>query len=288
MRMKKILLPLLLLVITGFGLASDDRDKDKTVYRVEDSGTVLDEIMSAPDKGIPLEIMGAAECVAVVPSLKKGGFVIGAEYGKGVATCRNSNGWSAPAFFKVEGGSFGLQIGGQEVDLVMLIMNKRGMQALLSSHFKLGADASAAAGPVGRHVEGMTDWKMSAEVLTYSRAHGLFAGVTLNGAVIKQDHDDTRAFYGHDYPFRKILTGGLEVPADAKPFLDAVAKYNTPRLPEKTASALPASPAETTNASPVDANAAPATAKSDSAGTAKPSAEPEIKTEAPPDDKPQR
>src|SRR5436305_3298589 len=214
--MKKVFLPLFIIFLLVAACFADE-DREKVVGRVREAGTVLDEIMSAPDKGIPEEIMGAAECVAIVPSLLKGGFVFGGEYGRGVATCRGPNGWSAPAFFRVGGGSFGLQIGGQAVDLVMLIMNQRGMQALLSSHFKLGADASAAAGPVGRLAEGMTDITMRAEILTYSRARGLFAGVSLNGAVVKQHKDDTRAFYGRMIPFRLLLTGGIAAPTEAQP-----------------------------------------------------------------------
>jgi lipid-binding SYLF domain-containing protein len=170
--------------------------------------------------------MNSALCVGVVPSLKKGGFVVGAEYGKGTATCRTSGGWSAPAPFKVAGGSWGLQIGAQEVDLVMLVMNKKGMDRLLASKFKLGADASAAAGPVGRHVEGETDWKMGAEVLTYSCARGLFAGVTLNGAVIEQDGDSTRALYESDQPFKNILQGDVKASNGTEPFLAAVRKFS--------------------------------------------------------------
>src|SRR5690242_226262 len=217
--MKKVVLPLVsLLVLLTTSWA--DEDRSKLVSRLQGSSDVLEEIMSAPDKGIPEEVMGSAECVPIVPSMLKGGFVFGAEYGRGVATCRTPMGWSAPAFFRLGGGSFGLQIGGQAVDLVMLIMNQHGMDALLSSHFKLGADASAAAGPVGRHAEGMTDWKMRAEVLTYSRARGLFAGVTLNGAAIQQDHGDTRSFYGRMIPLRRILTGEIEAPKDSLEFLN--------------------------------------------------------------------
>jgi lipid-binding SYLF domain-containing protein len=194
------------------------------VKRVQASADVLDEIMAAPDKGIPEEVMESAVCIGVVPSVKKGGFIVGAEYGKGVATCRAGNGWSAPAPFKVVGGSWGLQIGGEAVDLVMLVMNKNGMEKLLSSKFKLGADASVAAGPVGRHAEGETDWKLRAEVLTYSRARGLFAGVTLNGAVVEQDGDATRAFYGRDESFRAILQGSVSAPSGSEPFLAAVRK----------------------------------------------------------------
>ncbi|HEV2113726.1 MAG TPA: lipid-binding SYLF domain-containing protein [Terriglobales bacterium] len=239
--MKKLLLPLLILFFITNSFADESRERVR--QRIDESGAVLDEIMSAPDRGIPEEVIGSAECVAIVPSMLKGGFVFGAEYGRGVATCRNANGWSAPAFFRVGGGSFGLQIGGQAVDLVMLVMNQRGMQALLSSHFKLGADASAAAGPVGRHAEGMTDWKMRAEVLTYSRARGLFAGITLNGAVVSQDKGDTSAFYGRMIPFKRILTGGVEVPKDAEPFLSAVNKYNHAGVEAKSAPANAPAPA---------------------------------------------
>src|SRR5450759_939167 len=167
----------------------------KASGRIEAAGAVLDEIQAAPDQRIPEEVLGSAECVAVVPSLLKGGFVVGGRYGKGVASCRTPKGWSAPAFFTIGGGSFGLQIGGQAVDLVMLIMNKNGMNNLLSSQFKLGADASAAAGPVGRHASADTDWKMRAEVLSYSRARGVFAGLELNGALIRQDKESTYEFY---------------------------------------------------------------------------------------------
>ncbi len=192
--------------------------------RAESAATVLNEIMSAPDRGIPEEILGSAKCVAVVPSLLKGGFVFGGAHGKGMASCHTANGWTAPAPFSVTGGSFGLQIGVQGVDLVMLIMNDKGMNALLSSKFKLGADASAAAGPVGRHAEAATDWKMRAEVLTYSRARGLFAGITVNGAVIHQDEDATRELYGRLVPFKTILTGAVATPAGGEPFVAAVRK----------------------------------------------------------------
>jgi len=200
-------------------------EASKAVKRVEGAATVLDEIQSAPDKGMPEEVLGSAECVAVVPSLLKGGFVFGGRYGKGVASCRTPKGWSAPAFFTIEGGSFGLQIGGEAVDLVMLIMNNDGMQNLLSSKFKLGADASAAAGPVGRHASADTDWKMKAQVLTYSRARGVFGGLELTGAVIMQDKDSTREFYGRMVPFKTSLEGNIEAPNTAYPFLSTLAKW---------------------------------------------------------------
>jgi lipid-binding SYLF domain-containing protein len=160
-----------------------------------------------------------------VPSLLKGGFIVGGRFGRGLASCRSPKGWSAPAFFSVKGGSVGFQIGGQAVDLVMLIMNNDGMQHLLSSRFSLGADASVAAGPVGRHAEGNTDWKMRAQVLTYSRARGIFAGVSLAGAVINQDKDSTRDFYGRMVPFKTSLTGEVDPPAGANTFLTALAKW---------------------------------------------------------------
>ena len=206
--------------------ADEPAGKDsKASDRVQAAADVLDEIQNTPDKGIPQQVLGSAECVAVVPSMLKGGFIFGAKYGRGLASCRTSKVWSAPAFFKVECGSFGFQIGGQAVDLVMLIMNDNGMKSLLSSKFELGADASVAAGPVGRLAEGDTDWKMRAEVLTYSRARGVFAGVTLNGAVVKQDKDSTRDFYGHMVTFPAALKGEVDPPATANPFLTTLAKW---------------------------------------------------------------
>jgi lipid-binding SYLF domain-containing protein len=213
------------ILLASAGLAWSDDREDET-KRVRASADVLNEIMAAPDKGIPEDIMQSAVCVGVAPSLKKGGFVFGAEYGKGVASCRTANGWSAPAPFKVVGGSWGLQIGGEAVDLVMLVMNNDGMEKLLSSKFKLGADASVAAGPVGRHAEGETDWKMRAEVLTYSRARGVFAGLTVNGAVIEQDEDATRAFYRQQTAFGDILRGKVTPPSGSEPFMAAVKKFS--------------------------------------------------------------
>jgi len=224
--MKKLLLLTLLVSLCAFSFAADDQPREtKASDRVQAAADVLDDIQGAPDKGIPQEVLGSAECVAVVPSMLKGGFIIGGKYGRGLASCRTPKGWSTPAFFVVSGGSVGFQIGGQAVDLVMLIMNKDGMKHLLSSEFALGADASVAAGPVGRHAEGNTDWKMRAEVLTYSRARGLFAGVSLNGAVVKQDKDSTREFYGRMVPFRTSLIGEIDPPAGANAFLTSLAKW---------------------------------------------------------------
>jgi lipid-binding SYLF domain-containing protein len=207
--------------------AAQGADQSKAVDRVRAAAEVVDEIMSAPDRGIPEEVMGSAQCVAVVPSMLKGGFIFGGRYGRGVASCRTPKGWSAPAFLTIKGGSFGFQIGGQAVDLIMLVMNEKGMRNLLSSKFQVGADASAAAGPVGRHAEGDTDWKMRAQILTYSRARGVFAGVSLNGAVVKQDKSSTREFYGRMVPFRTSLTGEIQSPEGARPLLVSLSKFAT-------------------------------------------------------------
>jgi lipid-binding SYLF domain-containing protein len=224
--MKKAILLTLLLSLCSFAVAADNPGREsKASDRVQAAADVLNQIQGAPDSGVPREILGKAECVAVVPSMLKGGFIVGAKYGRGLASCRTPRGWSAPAFFLTEGGSVGFQIGGQAVDLVMLIMNNDGMQHLLSSKFALGADASVAAGPVGRLAEGNTDWKMRAQVLTYSRARGVFAGVSLNGAVLKQDKDSTREFYGHMVTFRAALTGEVDPPLAANPFLTTLANW---------------------------------------------------------------
>ena len=205
---------------------ADEKDTSEEVHRLDAAANVLNEIMGTPDKGIPQEIMESARCVAVVPSMLKGGFVVGANYGKGVATCRTPTGWSAPAPFRIAGGSVGFQIGGEAIDVIMIVMNDKGMKNLLNSKFKLGADASVAAGPVGRHAEGDTDWKMRAEVLSYSRARGVFAGVALNGAAITQDTDETRALYGENASFNQILTGSIPPPAGSNNFLATVKKYS--------------------------------------------------------------
>jgi len=226
--MKRLLLLWVVIGLAATAVAGDEKTtakESKAQDRVQAAADVLNETQAAPDQGIPEEVLGSAECVAVVPSMLKAGFVVGARYGRGLASCRTPKGWSAPAFFKVEGGSFGLQIGGQAVDLVMLIMNNDGMHKLLSSKFKLGADASVAAGPVGRHAAADTDWKMRAQILSYSRARGLFAGLELNGAVIRQDKDSTREFYGHMVTSKASLEGEIEPPAGAYPFLQTLAKW---------------------------------------------------------------
>src|ERR1041385_4047728 len=220
--MKKLLVPFVILAFAAAAFAGDE--DNQAAARVKAAATVLEEIQSAPDTGIPDEVMGSAECVAVVPSMLKAGFVFGVQYGRGVASCRTAKGWSDPAFFAIQGGSFGLQIGGQAVDLVMLIMNRKGMEHLMSSKFKLGADATVAAGPVGRHAAADTDWKMRAQVLSYSRPRGIFAGLELNGAAVKMDRESTLEFYNHMQPFNTTLTT-VSSPAGALPFLNGLAKW---------------------------------------------------------------
>ncbi len=187
-------------------------EHDKAVARLDDGGKIMNQLLTAPDNGIPQDVLDNAKCVAVIPSMIKGGFIFGAEHGRGVATCRTNNGWSAPAFFVATGGNWGAQIGGQATDLVMLIMNDNGMNQLLNSKFKIGADASAAAGPVGREASASTNWKMQSEILTYSRSRGLYAGAILNGVVVKADQGAMMAYYGHDEGFRPALTGQAKDP----------------------------------------------------------------------------
>src|SRR6266576_6121942 len=213
------------LLFGTLGWAADDKDQSDIEKRIQNAANVLDEIMAVKDKAIPDKIMADAECIAVVPSMVKIAVGFGGNHGKGVATCKTANGWSAPAPFSITGGSWGLQIGGQAIDLVMLVMNQKGMDALLSSKFKVGADASAAAGPVGRQGEASTDWKMKAEVLTYSRARGIFAGIDLSGSKIAQDRDETHILYGKMIPFATILSGKVSPPNGSEPFLAAVRKY---------------------------------------------------------------
>src|ERR1017187_4140010 len=213
-----------IVLVALLGMASGvwaETAREATTDRLEHAGAVLNEIISAPDRGIPEEVLENAKCVAVVPHLLKGGFVFGAENGRGVATCRTGHEWSAPAFFTITGGSWGLQIGVEGVDLVLIIQGDKGMQRLLASKFEVGADASAAAGPVGRHASADTDWKLNTEILTYSRARGVFAGLALNGAAIRRDDDSTEAVYGHEVSTRSILQGEVAVPGSAHSFLNA-------------------------------------------------------------------
>src|SRR5216683_7948455 len=221
--MKKLMSVLLMGFMGLFGtLAWAGTAREDTVARLQSSVDVLHAVMAAPDKGIPEEVLSNGKCILVVPNLIKGGFIIGGKHGRGIASCRTSDGWSAPAFVSIGGGSWGLQIGLEGVDLVVLVMNDRGFQHLLSSKFELSREGSVAAGPVGRHASAGTDWKMNTEMLTYSRSKGVFAGLTLEGAVVEQDNDSTRAIYGKHMMFRNILSGKATTPKSAAAFLKAV------------------------------------------------------------------
>lgn len=219
--MKK-LVALVALFCLGAATVAWSETREELQNRLDNAALVLHQIMNTPDKGIPEEVLEHAKCVAVVPHMIKGGFVFGAENGRGVATCRTANGWSAPAFFAITGGSWGLQIGVEGVDLVMIFQGDKGMQRLENAKFQIGADASAAAGPVGRHASANTDWKLNTEILTYSRAKGAFAGLTLTGANIRRDDSSMDAYYGHDVSTHRVLHGAVAVPASAGRFLDAV------------------------------------------------------------------
>lgn len=269
--MKRTLLASALVFSLAVALSASER-READLDRIQTASTVLSQIMSAPDNAIPDSIMSGAKCIAIVPSTLKASFVFGASYGKGVATCRTATGWSAPAFFKVTSGSFGFQAGGQASDLVLIIRTDEGMQHLLQSKFKLGADASAAAGPVGRDAQAMTDLTLRAQVLTYSRARGLFLGVSLGGGVIRQDDADTQAFYGKTWTYWSLLKGQVPPPTDANVLLQMVEKYApTPKpRPAPMASAAPVTtpPTETATAqSPAMAMPATAAQPSETADT---------------------
>jgi lipid-binding SYLF domain-containing protein len=201
-------------------------DREKLDGRLNDASSVIKQIMDVPDKAIPDQITKQATCVMVVPGMKKGAFIVGAQYGQGVVTCRTGHGFSAPVFMRIGGASFGFQAGGQSTDLVLVAINDKGMQDLLKNKFKIGGDAAAAAGPVGRNSQASTDWKLGAELLTWSRSRGLFAGIDLTGDAVSQNGDDTKTFYGKDIPFESILKGQIPVPAGAaKAFVSTVGHY---------------------------------------------------------------
>ena len=215
---------MMIVALFSLGVASiaAAETREDVQNRLDNATLVLHQIMSAPDKGIPEEVLEHAQCIAIVPHMIKAGFVLGGENGKGIATCRTANGWSAPAFFAITGGSWGLQIGVEGVDLVMIFQGDRGMQRLENAKFQLGADASVAAGPVGRHATADTDWKLNVEVLTYSRAKGAFAGLTLTGSDVRRDDSSMDAFYGHDVSSHSVLRGEVATPRSAERFIEAV------------------------------------------------------------------
>jgi lipid-binding SYLF domain-containing protein len=212
------------LIIPAFGAD----DKEKEADRLHDAATVLTEVMRTPDKGIPEDLLASAHCIVIVPGLKQGAFIVGAKFGKGFVSCRekNGSGWSAPGAVRVEGGSVGFQIGGTETDVILLVMNERGKDRLLSSQFTLGGEGTVAAGPVGRSATAQTDAKMTAEILSWSRARGAFAGVSLQGATLRQDTDGNEALYGKKLENRAIVTGAVAAPAAAGELLTLLNKYS--------------------------------------------------------------
>ena len=220
--MKKLLI---LISAAALSLPALGADNEKLTSRLDSAKTVIDQIMSVPDKSIPDSIARKAYCVGVIPGMVKGAFIFGAEYGQGVVTCRTANGWSGPVFVRMAGGSFGFQIGGQGTDLVLVAVDHKGFEDLLQDKFKIGAGASAAAGPVGRDANASTDLSMRAELLTWSRARGLFAGIDLNGVSVSQNTQDTDDFYGANHHFDAILHGQVPAPAAAEPFLKSIEQY---------------------------------------------------------------
>jgi lipid-binding SYLF domain-containing protein len=215
-----------LVCVAGLSLpAFAASDAAKLDQRLDAARNVIEQIMATPDKAIPSQITQQATCIGVVPGMVKGAFIFGGEYGQGVVTCRTGHGWSGPVFIRMAGGSFGFQIGGQGTDLVLVAVNEKGFQDLLKNKFKIGGDASAAAGPVGRSAQAATDWKLNAELLTWSRSKGLFAGIDLNGVTVTANSDDTTTFYGSPHSFEEVLHGNVVPPESSKPFLRSVVKY---------------------------------------------------------------
>ena len=214
-----------MLVMALAPLIAADTDSTK---RLNEAAAVFSEVMATPDKGIPQEMLENAHCIVIVPGLKTAAFVIGGKYGKGYLSCRNKGraGWSAPATVRIEGGSVGFQIGGSETDLIMLVMNARGAEKLLSSKFTLGAEGSVAAGPVGRTATAQTDAQMHAEILSWSRSQGLFAGLALTGATLRQDQDDNAKLYGRKLDNRAIVTSGMRAPRAAAKLLSLLNRYS--------------------------------------------------------------
>ena len=213
---------LALLILASAAMSAKPSDP---VRRMNEAGKVFKEVMGIEDKAIPRELLERAECVVVVPGLKKAGFIVGGQYGKGVITCRNANGWSGPSTIKIEGGSFGAQIGGGESDVVMVVMNKRGAEKLMKSEFTIGGEAGAMAGPVGRNASANTDAYMQAEILSYSRSRGAFIGATLNGATLRSDDKDNAIMYGKEVAHQDILMGKVPAPAAARSFLAIIRPY---------------------------------------------------------------
>jgi lipid-binding SYLF domain-containing protein len=226
--LKRLLIcSVLVLFATQIALASD---RDDDIARNQRAAQVFKEIMDTPDRGIPHDLLDKARCIAIIPGDKKFAFIFGGSYGRGVATCRTAAGWSAPMFIAIDGGSIGYQIGGSSTDLVLLFMNDHALNSLLGDKFKLGADASVAAGPVGRNATAGTDLRLNAEILSYSRSKGIFAGVSLDGAVVQADRSGDRALYGDQVDRHQILNGSISVPPSARRLIDELGPYETARM----------------------------------------------------------
>jgi len=221
--LKRILAVTILIVIASLTAVASDREDD--VNRTQKAAQVFKEIMNTPDQGIPSNLLESAKCIAIIPGDKKFAFIFGGSYGRGLATCRTEHGWSAPMFVAIDSGSVGYQIGGSSTDIVMLFMNDHALQSLMSDKFKLGADASVAAGPVGRNAAAGTDLKLNAEILSYSRSNGIFAGVSLDGAVMQADRSGDKAMYGDDVNRHEILDGKVAVPASARALVEELGGY---------------------------------------------------------------
>jgi SH3 domain-containing YSC84-like protein 1 len=220
---KRLLMVTTLALLVALPAVASDREEDAS--RTHKAAQVFKEIMDAPDQGIPQDLLASAKCIAIIPGEVKFAFIFGGNYGRGVATCRTGHGWSAPIFVAIDGGSVGYQIGGSSTDLVMLFMNDHALQSLLGDKFKLGGDASVAAGPVGRNATAGTDLRLSAEILSYSRTKGIFAGVSLDGAVVQADKSGDKAMYGDDVDRHEILSGKVAVPESARPLLHEIGEY---------------------------------------------------------------
>ena len=216
-----------MVLLLSVSLLAAGKEKDAAL-RLDDAATVFSEIMATPDKGIPQDLLEKAHCMVIVPGLKKGAFIVGGKYGKGFVTCRKDGaaGWSAPGAVRVEGGSVGFKIGGSESDVILLVMNERGAQRLLSSQFTLGGEGEVAAGPVGRDATAQTDAKFTAEILSWSRSRGVFAGLSLQGATLRQDLDDNEDLYGKKLENREIIEGGVRPPAAAHNLLNLLGRYS--------------------------------------------------------------
>jgi lipid-binding SYLF domain-containing protein len=216
-------------ILASFLAAGSLGAADEAVERQDTAAQVLEEVMGTPEKGIPLDLMQKAHCVIIVPGVKKVGFIVGGRYGKGVASCRGAGGkgWTGPSTVRIEGGSVGLQIGGSSTDFVLLVMNERGAEKLIESKFTLGADAAVAGGPVGRSAQAQTDAQMHAQILSYSRSRGLFAGISLEGATLRQDQDDNRSIYGKAVEPKAILSGEIPAPASSRNLIAMLTKYSS-------------------------------------------------------------